>query len=365
MLSSGIPTEKRHLPLFLASGLFCLLLGSYAGLHRLGLPLPGAWAGFHGPLMVCGFLGTLIGLERAVHLGSRWALLVPLSAFLGALSLLAGHAAWALGLWLWLFSAIMHLGVFLKGHFPLKLPEDLLSVCGLLCWLISLFFWLEGHPLREISVALLFFPLLTILAERWPGATAKLKMGGGITLGCGLGLSALLLFLLPNPDLPLRLSGVCLMGAGLFLSWQERPLKTTLSAGQKREQGWELYLERVMVMSYGWLSLSGLLFLLLGEQGLREPFYDLLIHGLSLGFILGVIFSHFYKVLKALLGADLPFYQSYYLPWGLLQAGLLLRAYGKVGEHPQLWQIGGSLNVLALLLFLGLVARALQRGLAT
>lgn len=357
MLSSGIPAEKRHLPLFLAGGLFCLLLGTYAGLLKLGLSLPGALAGYHGPLMVCGFLGTLIGLERAVHVGTRWALWVPLSAFGGALCLLAGQVPWALGLWL--FSAILHLGVFLKGHFPLKLPADVLNLSALFCWLISLFFWIEGHSLRTVSVALLFFPLLTILAERWPGSTAKLKIAGFITLGSGLALSALLLFLLPNPDLPLRLSGVCLMGAGLFLLWEENELKR-----QIYEQGWELYLERVMLLSYGWLSLSGLLFLLLGAQGLRAPFYDLLIHGLSLGFILGVIFSHFYKVLKALLGADLPFYQSYYLPWGGLQAGLFLRAFGKLSENLLLWQIGGSLNVLALLLFLGLVARALKRGLA-
>ncbi len=357
MLISGIPAEKRHVPLILAGGLFCLLLGTYAGLLRLGLALPGTIAGYHGPLMVCGFLGTLIGLERAVRLGTAWAMLVPLSAFGGALSLLLGQAHWALGLWL--FSAILHLWVFLKGHFPLKLPKDIISLCALSCWLISLFFLLEGHPLREVSVALLFFPLLTILAERWPGSSAKLKIAGFLTLGGGLALSALLLFLLPSPDLPLRLSGLCLMGAGLFLLWEENELKR-----QIYEQGWELYLERVMLLSYGWLSLSGLLFLLLGAQGLQAPFYDLLIHGLSLGFILGVIFSHFYKVLKALLGAELPFYQSYYLPWGLLQAGLLLRAFGKLSEDLLLWQIGGSLNVLALLLFFGLVARALKRGLA-
>ncbi|HLE13403.1 MAG TPA: hypothetical protein VI776_01545 [Anaerolineales bacterium] len=44
----------------------------------------------HGPLMVSGFLGTLIALERAVALRSRWTYLGPLLTGLGGLSLAVG-----------------------------------------------------------------------------------------------------------------------------------------------------------------------------------------------------------------------------------------------------------------------------------
>lgn len=60
---------------------FAALLGAlWGGLLRIGWnwpllhpPLPMA----HGPLMVGGFLGTLISLERAVALNRRWAYAGP------------------------------------------------------------------------------------------------------------------------------------------------------------------------------------------------------------------------------------------------------------------------------------------------
>ena len=61
----------------LLMGMGCLVAGVWGGLVRLplNLPLPGGnanWLSFHGPLMVCGFLGTAIGLERAVGLKGWW-----------------------------------------------------------------------------------------------------------------------------------------------------------------------------------------------------------------------------------------------------------------------------------------------------
>ena len=69
-----------------------LLAGLWAGLIRLGWQLPPLWLRLpaqHGPLMVSGFLGTLISLERAVALsqnqdGRRLYYLSPLLAGLGA-----------------------------------------------------------------------------------------------------------------------------------------------------------------------------------------------------------------------------------------------------------------------------------------
>lgn len=52
-----------------------LLGGLCEGLVYLGLPLPAGSAAMsqdHGELMVLGFLGTLIALERAVALGKTW-----------------------------------------------------------------------------------------------------------------------------------------------------------------------------------------------------------------------------------------------------------------------------------------------------
>ena len=70
-----------------------LLGGLGTGLARLGWqvdPLSQGWMMLHGPLMICGFLGTLICLERAVALASRypWSLAVPVVNAAGALAML-------------------------------------------------------------------------------------------------------------------------------------------------------------------------------------------------------------------------------------------------------------------------------------
>ena len=65
-----IVRHPQRLPL-LAMGMIALLTGLWAGLLRLGWDLPllrPTFPALHGPLMVSGFLGTLIGLERAVAL---------------------------------------------------------------------------------------------------------------------------------------------------------------------------------------------------------------------------------------------------------------------------------------------------------
>ncbi len=77
----------------MAMGMPALLSGLWAGLLRLGwcgpllqATLPSA----HGPLMVCGFLGTLISLGRAVALDRTWTFLAPAATGIGGMLTLAG-----------------------------------------------------------------------------------------------------------------------------------------------------------------------------------------------------------------------------------------------------------------------------------
>ena len=82
--------NRLRFPL-LALSLVLLLAAIWAGEVRLGWRWPVLLPALpisHGPLMVSGFLGTLIGLERAVALRVRWAYLGPLATAMGGIMLL-------------------------------------------------------------------------------------------------------------------------------------------------------------------------------------------------------------------------------------------------------------------------------------
>jgi hypothetical protein len=67
-----------------------MLLGLAAGLMLLGLPVPITTERLlevHGQLMIVGFLGTVIALERAIALRQAWAYAAPLATGVGALLL--------------------------------------------------------------------------------------------------------------------------------------------------------------------------------------------------------------------------------------------------------------------------------------
>src|SRR3970040_2066132 len=91
--------------LLLGLGAASLLSGLWAGAARMGLDLPALNQDLpsnHGPLMVVGFLGTLIGLERAVALERLWPYGAALLAGGSVLTILSGFppkfgAALALG----------------------------------------------------------------------------------------------------------------------------------------------------------------------------------------------------------------------------------------------------------------------------
>src|SRR3989304_4829016 len=95
-----------------------LLFGMLAGLSRLG------WftdlyelnlSPIHGPLMVAGFLGVVISLERAVAMDRPWSYSVPLIKAIGLIFFLTGVSS-AVGSFLFVIGAaglVLILGVFL------------------------------------------------------------------------------------------------------------------------------------------------------------------------------------------------------------------------------------------------------------
>src|SRR5690625_1906156 len=89
---SVVDRRVLRIPL-VAVSMLTLIAALWAGVHRFGWAIPAIRPTLpmaHGPLMVAGFLGTLISLERAVALRKLWSYLAPLTAGVGSISLMAG-----------------------------------------------------------------------------------------------------------------------------------------------------------------------------------------------------------------------------------------------------------------------------------
>lgn len=153
-------------PLILA-GMLSLVAAVWAGLVRMGWRWPLAvesWPAVHGALMVSGFLGTVIALERAVGLGRRWALAAPALTALGALALLAGKTAVAPLLFLAGSTTLAVVyGAIARRHFS---PASAMILSGILCWVAGNVLWAAGLPIGRVAPWWLGFLTLTIAGER-------------------------------------------------------------------------------------------------------------------------------------------------------------------------------------------------------
>lgn len=123
-----------------------LLLGLYMGLIRMGLSLPIAFelgAMAHGPLMINGFLATLISLERGAALEKLWSYIAPFSFFLATVLLLSGY-------------------VYAGGFFLLLGSLFLLIIMGYLCYIQSVVHhYIMAAGAISLLIGNLFFVLNT------------------------------------------------------------------------------------------------------------------------------------------------------------------------------------------------------------
>lgn len=349
----------RRLPLMALAGI-ALLAGMWAALERLGFRLPPLQPLFplaHGPLMVCGFLGALISLERAVALGVVSGYVAPLAAGLGALALIVGLpnpvgplliTIASVGL-LWNFTLII------RKHAALF---TVTMALGAVAWLAGNCMWLAGTPIPEMFFWWAGFLVLTIIGERLELSrlTGPTRLGRQIFVlslcvyGAGLIIASFSLAV-----------GLRLLGAGmlLFTFWM---VSYDVTRRTIRQTGLPRFVAISLLSGAAWLGASGAMWLAFaGTVSFLE--YDAMLHSLFLGYVFMMIFAHAPIIFPAVMGRPLPFRKVFYAHVALLHVSLLLRIIG--GDFAgQFWayQWGGMLNVVALLLFLSSSAFAVVAG---
>src|SRR5690606_9935797 len=156
-----------RLPFLLIGGLG-MLAGLDAALALLGLPhvLVGArLADVHGPLMVLGFVGTVITLERSVALGRGWGYLAPALVGLGVLATVS-VLPFAAGAGLILAGHVAGLLVYRSLHARQPSAAVAVQVLGSLMAVAAATLWLAGVAVPALIAWLVGYLVLTILGER-------------------------------------------------------------------------------------------------------------------------------------------------------------------------------------------------------
>ena len=172
-LRVGLTAPARHrrpawVPPLIATAVVMLFGGLWEGLFYLGLPVPagnGTLSQDHGELMVLGFLGTLIALERAVALGETWGYLAPAAAGAGGLAIVAG-APGDVGEALIGCGGLALVAIFAAVHRIQPSLHNVVLAAAALCWVVSDGLWIAGWDISKFVPWLVGFLVLTITGER-------------------------------------------------------------------------------------------------------------------------------------------------------------------------------------------------------
>ena len=349
--SSARPDKQRErlkIPptLFLLPGGLALLAGLDAGLLLAGLPTPVDRPDLterHGMLMVLGFLGTLIALERAVALRQPWGLLAPGCLGLGGILLLAGAPQWLGALMLvngCLALVAVYTQLFARQHDEATAVEMLGAVAALAG--AALWFRLEIAALLPWLVT---FILFTITAERVelarlhrpPGSERILLILSALVMA-----GALASLILGDPGA--RVFGGAVLVLTLWSANGDVARKTIRLTGLPR------FSAAALLLGYFWLTAGALIWLI---GGIPSSFgaYDAAVHTVFLGFAMSMVIAHAPVILPAVIRRPLPYHPSLWVTLVVLQIGLILRV--GLGDGLGLgfaWDVGIWITVAALLL---------------
>ncbi len=345
---------RARLPM-VAVGLLTLLAALDGGLVRLGWSVPSmpALVAFHGPLMVGGFLGTVIGLERAVAVGCRWAYLAPLATAVGAVALAAGDGT---GQWLLATGSAVTVLVFVEIVRRQTALFTVTMLVGALAWLTGQTLWLTGLPVHRVVWWWVAFVVLMIAGERLEltrlrplrDAARVVFVAAGAALVFGVAVATV------AADVGMRLLGVALAALAVWLGVVDIARRTVRTSGLPR------FIAAALLSGYLWLGVAGILAIAFGDVP-AGPTYDAVVHAVFVGFVMSMIFGHAPIVFPALLGVRIVYRPRFYVHLVALHASLVLRVTGDMGAWPGLTRWGGLLNAGAIVVFLASTVHAVLR----
>jgi hypothetical protein len=353
----GDLSPRSRVPLLIL-GFAGLFVGVGGGLARLGWSVPetvAAAAALHGPLMICGFFGVVIALERAVAIGRYWAYPGPLLAGAGTVAAIGGEVHVAA--WLFVAGSVVLLAASVDIFRRQTALFTLILALGATCWTVGNVLWATGSSAHDVVLWWLAFLILTIAAERLE--LSRFLMPSPVAKRIFAGIVVVILFGLAGA---MSRWGAAVFAGGLaaLAAWL---VKQDLARRTVRNRGLTRFIAVCLLSGYAWLAIGSGIILASGGLAPGARSYDAALHALGLGFVFSMVFGHAPIIVPAVLRIRVPYHPTFYLPLALLHLSLLVRIVGDAAGQFTWTRFGGLLNMLAIAAFIvGVASSALLAG---
>ncbi|PZR38349.1 MAG: hypothetical protein DI538_09885 [Azospira oryzae] len=341
---------------FVLVALVSLITGLLAGLHRMGwtLPLTGV-SPDHGAIMVGGFLGTLIILEKIIPLKKNVLYVFPIISGASVVLFFIEQPIYSVAC-LVLASAGLSI-IFLIYWIRERSTIYFLMVAGAICWLTGNIL-LIIHNFYPISLPWwMAFVLLIITAERLELMKFLPVSRNQKLIFIGMLLTFVTGCLISFHRAGNYVAAFSLVGSSIWL------MRHDVVALNLKKKDLPRYVGVALLSGYFALLLSGIFLLILPEQPLG---YDILVHSFFIGFVFSMIFAHGPIILPGVLGISAKPYHPLFFIWlALLHGSWITRAISDITLDMQLRKYSGLISAIAIICYflsLAIITIRTQRG---
>jgi hypothetical protein len=341
--------RAERLP-FIILAMTGLIAGLISGLARLGwtsLAFPAMIN--HGGIMVGGFIGTLISLEKIIPLKTRSLYLFPVFSGISVTFFLAGSPVVS-AILLIIASSGLSL-VFVLYYFQERSRVYGLMLAGAISWTIGNVALAMTGFYPSAMPWWMAFTLLIISAER-----LELMKFLPVSRNQKIFFTSILATYILSALFPFHSYGRIIGGSALISTaiWL---LKFDIISVTINKESLPRFIAINLMSGYIALVFSGIFMVTLGSGAFD---YDTVVHSFFLGYVFSMIFAHGPVILPGVIGLSIkPYHPLLYFCTVTLHASWLLRVAGNVAMDPEIRKFSGIVSAMAIVgYFITLVVAA-------
>jgi len=218
------------------------------------------------------------------------------------------------------------------------------------CWGGGSFQWLAGASMPELVGWWLNFLILTIAAERLE-LSRLVRLSSAVQLAFA---GIVLVLLVGGARGELAREWAPFTAAG-FLAGAAWLLRHDIARRTIRQAGQARFSAVAIMAGHAWLGAAGVV-LLLAPPGAAAFSYDAVVHAVTIGVVLSMVFGHAPIILPAVTGLRVRYSAGAYAPLALLHASVALRVGSDMCAWVDLRAASGIVTVLALLGYAAVLA---------